>query len=152
MRITVALHTTQRRVGSITGALMSVSAARCSARKSIRAFRTIRERVVRFAYAYSFNQVTRDGSQLMLKLVTGGANAFLAMRPAIFDVGGDVEFGATVRAGGRDSVFVHTTPPTSPYKTFNNYAILKRCLPKKQKKKETVTRSYISFNLINKYN
>jgi hypothetical protein len=30
--------------------------------------------------------------------------------------------------------------------------ILKRCNPKKQKKKEILTRSYFSFNLINKYN
>jgi len=78
-RITVALHTMQRRSGSITGYEASVEGALCSALKSIRALRTIRERLVWFVCAYSFNQVTIEGSQLMLKLVTGGANCFLTM-------------------------------------------------------------------------
>ena len=79
MRTTVALHTIQRRSGSITGYEASVEGALCSALKSIKALRTIRERLVWFVCAYSFNQVTIEGSQLMLKLVTGGANCFFAM-------------------------------------------------------------------------
>jgi len=133
--MTAASQMMQRAAGSIIGPLTSGS-SKCSARKSISAFRTILEREVRFLCAYSFNQVTIAGSQLMLKLVTGGANPFLAMRLTIFDVGSDVEFGATVRARGRDLVFVHTFPPTSPYIIFNNYAILKDVHLKNQKKKE----------------
>jgi len=118
-RITIASQMMQRAEGSITGAISSFSANLCSARKSIRALRTIRERVVLFLCAYSFNQVTNEGSQETLKLVTGGANPFLAMCLSVIDVGSDVEFGATVRARGRDWVFVHTIPPTSPYIIFN---------------------------------
>jgi len=71
---------------------------------------------VRFVCAYSFNQSTKDGSQLMLKFVTGGANPFLGMCLTVFDVGSDVKFGATVRARGRESVFVHTSHLHPPIK------------------------------------
>jgi hypothetical protein len=91
---------------------------------------------VRFVCAYSFNQVTIEGSQLMLKLVTGGANAFLAMRLTIFDVGGDVKFGATVRARGRESVFVHTSHLHPPIKYLIIMSFWKRVSLKNLKKKE----------------
>jgi len=79
---------------------------------------------VRFVCAYSFNQVTIEGSQLMLKLVTGGANCFFAI-PSHLQL-------------------------TIKYLVIKPYG--KGVTLKNKKKKETVTRSYISFDLINKYN